>query len=232
MGGSGLEKRAVIAKESARQSLRPPAFTTMTPTALSRREALRRIAAATAMAAALDLKSFGAAGTAGYGMDPKLTEKEIPWSRILTDDEKKTVAALADVILPADQYGPAASAVGVPDFIDEWVSAPYEAQIADRDIVRPGLAWMDKESAARFAGKRFHELEAGQQTAFLDDIGTKGSAAHKAGYNFFKKFRELAVGGYYSTREGWAAIGYVGNVPIVGDYPGPPPEALKHLGLE
>ncbi len=40
--------------------------------------------------------------------------------------------------------------VGVPDFIDEWVSAPYEAQQKDGKVIRAGLAWIDDEAKKRF----------------------------------------------------------------------------------
>ncbi len=63
------------------------------------------------------------------------------------------------------------------------------------------------------------------------DRGTNERAdAHKKGFDFFKLFRDRAAGGCYSTPEGWKAIGYVGNLPMA-EFPGPPPEVLKHLGL-
>lgn len=201
----------------------------MTPLPLSRREALRRILAASALASALDITAFAAEDIRGIGADPNLLKKEIPWPRVLTDAQKKIVTALGDIIIPADQYGPAASAVGVPDFVDEWVSAPYEAQQADLKVIRPGLAWIDGEATKRF-GKGFAECDAAQQTALVEDIVKDGTAAKKEGYNFFKLFRDRVAGGYFSTPEGFKAIGYTGNVPLF-EFPGPPPEALKHVGL-
>jgi hypothetical protein len=175
------------------------------------------------------VSSFGAAGARGIGTDPNLLKKEIPWPRILSDAEKKAVTALADLMLPADEFGPAASAMGVPDFLDEWVSAPYEEQEKDRQTIQQGLAWLDAESKKRF-GKVFAETAHEQQTSLLDDIVKDGTDARKAAFTFFSTFRELAAGGYFSTPEGWTAIGYVGNKPLV-EFPGPPPEVLKHLGL-
>jgi hypothetical protein len=29
-----------------------------------------------------------------------------------------------------------------------------------------------------------------------------------------------------------ADIGYVGNMPVHGDWPAPPPEAFRHLGMD
>ena len=37
----------------------------------------------------------------------------------------------------------------MPDFIDEWVSAPYEAQQKDAKVIRAGLAWIDGEAKKR-----------------------------------------------------------------------------------
>ena len=202
----------------------------MTTSDLSRRDALKRVIGLSIALSALDMPAFAQTNVRGIGTDPNLLKKEIPWPRVLTDGEKRIVTALADIIIPADEHGPAASAVGVPDFIDEWVSAPYEQQQTDLKAMRKGFAWIDAEAQKRF-GKGFADADAAQQTALLDDIVAEGTDARKQAHGFFTLFRDRAAGGYYSTPEGWKAIGYVGNLPIAGDFPGPPPEVLKHLGL-
>jgi hypothetical protein len=202
----------------------------MNPSPVSRREAVKRVIGLSIALSALELSSFGAAGAQGIGRDPNLHKKDIPWDRVMTPEEKRAATALGDIIVPADQYGPAASAVGVPDFIDEWVSAPYEQQQTDAKIIRPGLAWIDNESRNRF-GKPYADATIEQQTAIVEDILRDGTEAHKKARGFFGTFRDRVTGGYYSTVEGWKAIGYVGNTPMA-EFPGPPPEVLKHLGLE
>lgn len=199
------------------------------PAPLTRRDALKRVIGLSIALTALELPGFAQTPMRGIGGDPNMLKKEIPWDRVLTESEKRTVTALADVIIPADEHGPAASAVGVPDFIDEWVSAPYEQQQKDLKVIRDGLAWIDGESQKRF-GKGFADAAPDQQTAILDDIVKEGTDARKKAFSFFSLFRDRASGGYYSTPEGWKAIGYVGNVPLA-EFPGPPPEVLKHLGL-
>lgn len=207
-----------------------PAASAPTPRTLSRREALQRILAATALASTLNLRGFAAElNPPGIGFDPNLLKKEIPWPRLLTEAEKRTVTALADIIIPADDFGPAASTVGVPDFIDEWVSAPYEQQVRDRKMIRNGLAWIDREAGTRY-GKGFADCAASEQTQILEAITTEGTDARKQGRGFFVLFRDRVAGGYYTTPEGWKAIGYTGNVPLA-EFPGPPPEALAHVGL-
>ena len=199
------------------------------PASLTRRDALKRVIGLSVALSAADFPAFAQTPMRGIGTDPNLLKKEIPWDRVLTAGEKRTVTALADIMIPADEHGPVASAVGVPDFIDEWVSAPYEQQQKDLKVIREGLAWLDAEAQKRF-GKGFADAAADQQTAILDDIVKEGTEARKMARSFFTLFRDRAAGGYYSTPEGWKAIGYVGNVPLV-EFPGPPPEVLKHLGL-
>ena len=197
---------------------------------LSRRDALKRVIGLSVALSAMELPAFAQPDSGRIGGDPNLFKKEIPWDRVLTDAEKRAVTALADLIVPADEHGPAASAVGVPDFIDEWVSAPYEQQQGDLKVIRGGLAWLEDEAKKRF-GKSFADGAAEQQAALVDDIVKDGTEARRQAFDFFQLFRNRVAGGYYSTPEGWKAIGYTGNVPIAGDYPGPPPEVLKHLGL-
>jgi hypothetical protein len=54
---------------------------------------------------------------------------------------------------------------------------------------------------------------------------------------FWKKFRRLTIGAYYTTEAGFKDVGYIGNVPRTSD-PGPSAEvkaaldaAFKKLGL-
>ena len=154
------------------------------------------------------------------------------WPLTMSLAQKRAATALGDVILPADDLGPAESTLKVPDYIYEWASAPYPSQQAVRPVILNGLDWIDAEAKKRF-GNEFAGLEASQQTAICDDIcdPEKAAAEFKTAAGFFQSFRSLAMGAYYSTPEGWKAIGYVGNV-ASATYDGPPPEVLKKLGLE
>jgi hypothetical protein len=138
---------------------------------------------------------------------------------------------LCDVIIPADESSPSASAVGVPDFIDEWISSPYPAQAADRRTVLEGLKWIDDEANRRFK-KVFADLTSEQQITICDDLcqPAKTKPEYKTAAAFFKRYRDLTAGGYYTTAEGMKAIGYVGNQ-ASATFDGPPIEALKHVGL-
>ena len=175
-----------------------------------------------------------APGQKGYGTDPNLVKEwrpGEPWPLTLGVQARLTTAALCDLIIPADDVSPAASAVGVMDFIDEWISAPYPQQRADREIVLPGLQWIDAEANKRF-GKTFAALSDSQKSAIADDICAPAKARPEFAQaaKFFARFRDLTAGGFYTTPIGMKDIGYTGNVPLA-KFDGPPPEALKKAGL-
>jgi hypothetical protein len=176
------------------------------------------VGAATAAAAAgvvvYGPKTGGKGETKGYGTDPKLNPPvKAPWPRIMSHDQLQTAAILADHILPATPTAPSASALGVPDFVNEWVSAPYPDQLKDRPIILDGLDAITRDVMGKDASKRAAALAA-----------LPGSA-------FFKRFRALTVGAYYTTEAGFKDIGYIGNVARASD-PGPSAEVKAALERE
>jgi Gluconate 2-dehydrogenase subunit 3 len=175
-----------------------------------------------------------AAAQKGYGTDPDLVKEWKaggPWPLTLSAGARLTAAALCDLIIPADDQSPAASAVGVVDFIDEWISAPYAGQRSDREIVLPGLAWIEAESQKRFS-KTFTAIIDTQRAQIADDICSAANAKPEfaGAARFFAKFRDLTAGGFYTTPVGMKDIGYRGNTPLA-TFDGPPIEALKKAGL-
>jgi hypothetical protein len=171
----------------------------------------------------------------GYGTDPVLTRNYTPgelWPLTLTAAQRRLAGILADIILPADDHSPSASAVGVVEFIDEWVSAPYPAHRKDRDVVLDGFAWLDAESARRF-GREFSDLDPALRHRICDDIcdESRAGAPLRAAAHFFSLFRDLTAGGFYSSPAGRKDLNYIGNVPLAR-FDGPPSALLKALGLE
>ena len=164
------------------------------------------------------------------GTDPDLLNPLIPWARTMTDAQLDVATRLCDLILPSDDRSPAASALGVPDFIDEWVSAPYPDQQRDRKIVFDGLLWLQKQSLGQF-DVGFADATNEQRSRLLDQIAFADKVGNglQTQHQFFKVYRNLTMSAFYATEVGMADIGYIGNSPIVGEYPGPTPEALAHL---
>lgn len=171
---------------------------------------------------------------AGYGTDPNLLRVYHPgelWPLTLTAAERITTAALCDLIVPADALSPSASAVGVVDFIDEWISAPYPDQQRDRLLIRAGLASLERQAQQRFA-KALPEISGEQQRLLCDPIcyAPKAEAAYRDDALFFARFRDLTAGGFYTTPAGTKDLGFVGNVALTR-FDGPPLDVLKQVGL-
>ena len=170
-------------------------------------------------------------GPRGTASDPDLLRPKKDWPRKLLAGEMVTVSALCDMIIPADAKSPSASTVGVPAYINEHVSAPYDGNARDLVRVRGGLSWLNLEGEKRF-GKRFAKLTHDQKTQICDDICylPKAKPEFQQGARFFALMRNLTATGFYTTDEGMKDIGYMGNVALP-KWDGPPPEVLKHLGL-
>lgn len=170
----------------------------------------------------------------GYGPDPDLIkayEKGAFWPLTMTAQQRQLAAALSDLIVPADEHSPSASAVGVVDFLDEWISAPYPQQRDDRDTVLSGFAWLDGEARHR-SEQPFAKLHEGEQRAICDRIcnASRAPADLQAAAQFFAKYRNLTAAGFYTTLAGRKDLQYIGNVALT-HFDGPPVELLKKLGL-
>jgi Gluconate 2-dehydrogenase subunit 3 len=207
-------------------------------TSIDRRTAIRWVLAAGAAAHLPDVAFAGepvpTAAAVGYGKDPNLLKAHAAgdlWPLTLTNAQKRTTRVLCDLIIPADESSPAASAVAVPEFIDEWISAPYPDCRRDREMILPGLAWLDAEAQRRYRND-FAALNREQAHRICDDIGngSQAQAQFAEGVTFFNRFRELTALGYYTTPIGMKALGYTGNEALA-KFDGPPPEVLKRVGL-
>jgi len=168
----------------------------------------------------------------GYGKDPSMIiPPKSPWPKTLTAEQLTLVAILADILVPRDGDVPSATEVNVPDVVDEWVSSPYQRQQRDRLTILSALAWLDEEAKLRFSSS-FVKLSSQDQIKIINDIAyQKNNLApefeqiNKA----FSRLRKLVLAAFFCSPEGTKDLGYMGNVAIAGDYPGPTDEAMLHL---
>jgi gluconate 2-dehydrogenase subunit 3-like protein len=193
---------------------------------LDRRTAIKWVLAASA-ALRLPSASFDALAAApaaqGYGKDPNLMKVYAAgdlWPLTLSKEQRATATALCDLIIPADDTSPAASSVGVVDFLDEWISAPYPEHAEDRKTVVDGLTRIEGEAQRRFKTS-FAKLSSQQMSAIADAMLKEP---------FFERYRALTAGGFYTTPVGGRDLKYVGNV-AMATFDGPTPDVLKKLGL-
>jgi len=118
-----------------------------------------------------------------------------PW-RCLSDQEARTLEAICERIIPADQ-DPGAAWAGVVNYIDRQLMGPYRNL---RRTYRLGLAGTDATSLAMF-GKAFAPLTPQQQDVVLQTID-KGLARGKGWKQVSAKaFFDLVIShtmqGYY-----------------------------------
>ena len=169
--------------------------------------------------------------TVGYGKDPDLFDPHAPWPRIMTPAQLRQTAVLADLFLPRTGTYPAPSEVGIADFVDEWVSAPYPEQQRDRALILDGLAWLDRE-ATNFGQPDFCSLDTDRQTKLLGRTAqlpeSNDPQAMKL-YGFFRRFRSVTVGAYYCLERNYAEIRYLGNVAMDSF---PPPTAEENALID
>jgi len=167
----------------------------------------------------------------GYGTDPNLITPKAPWSLTMTAEQRELTSLISGILVPREGNNPSASEVNVTDVIDEWISAPYPRFQSDRLEILSGLAWLDEESVRRF-DRKFVAVSDQQQLEIIDDIAweeaeSKPEFARMA--NVFDGLRRLVVIAYFGSPDGIKDMGYQGNTPLTGDYPGPTPEAMEHL---
>lgn len=164
--------------------------------------------------------------------DPDLLNPTVNWELLLSEAELATLGSLCEIIIPSDAISPSASALGAHHYINEYVSAPYDRNKRDLVIIRGGIVWLNSESHKRY-GKPFIDLVAVQKLAICNDIKwvKTAKAQHQHGAHFFAKVRDLTATAFYTTLEGMADIGYMGNKPSQ-TFEGAPLAVLQKLGLD
>jgi hypothetical protein len=137
--------------------------------------------------------------------------------RVFDAHQQKTAAVLSDLILPADERGPAASATDVVPFMDDWIAFRAEQDGYDRlkAEILGGMVWLDRESNNLFQSD-FVDAKTDQQKQILDRIAypDRAAAEDRRWADFFTSFRDLVVAGYFSSKEGVADLPYLGNTVV------------------
>ena len=196
---------------------------------ISRREALGHLAALPAALAVspelMDrarafadgrLEPQGAAGTpqqAAY--EPKQ----------FTPDEWRLVRSLVNYVIPRDGRSGSATDAGVPEFMDFMLGE----NAGMRTWMRNGIAWLNGECRRRH-DKGWISCTDAQRREVLDAIAypRRAEPAMRPGVDFFNSFRNLTSSGFWTSRNGIADLGYIGNRPIA-QWEGTPTEVIRWL---
>ncbi len=133
--------------------------------------------------------------------------------RFFTADEAAAVEALAEAIIPETDT-PGARAAAVHQYVDWMVSRAAEGDgpAALPGIVRAGLAWLDRRSAALY-GRRFADVRQALQARLLARLAADPPLEEDAaGVELFREVRRLTISGYYRSEIGMSQeLGYAGK---------------------
>ena len=167
------------------------------PQRLTRRDALGRLLKLAGIATSAWLASpvFGEnLGTPS----PAQVASQVPLPSYFSTDQKVTVSALVNLIIPDDQVTPGAKAAGVTDYVDYVVShAPAEEQQA----WTVGLRALDEWSEERHRTV-FRNLSAAQQDELIQEMASEEQSPRTPRGNFFVRVKRITAEGFYTSKIG------------------------------
>ena len=184
------------------------------PSELTRRDALKKIAAGGAGAAAavfwVDALVSAAEQHAAHYHAPAAAAAG-PWTpKVLSPVQNEALIALAEIIIPKTDT-PGATDARVNEFIDGVLA---DASEDNRKKFLDGLAWLDTHTTEAH-GAPFTKLTHEQQVAVLTALSQLSPDASPVppGAEFFQAIKSLTVTGYYTSEIGMREeIGDDGNM--------------------
>ncbi|HLT08426.1 MAG TPA: gluconate 2-dehydrogenase subunit 3 family protein [Cyclobacteriaceae bacterium] len=167
--------------------------------------------------------------SSGYGRTPEeiLYDERLNSTTFFTDEERKKIEVLVDIIIPADDKSGSATDAGVPDFIEFMMKDMPGYQVP----MRGGLKYLDYRADELFETDFLGASEA-QRLQIIDEIAYPDKAAPEmeGGVKFFNMLRNLTATGFFTSKMGFEDLGYVGNQPNVWD--GVPQHVLDKYGMK
>jgi hypothetical protein len=162
----------------------------------------------------------------GRTEEEKARDAKLLSETFFTEEERKKLNTLVDIIMPAGSDSPSATELKVPDFMEFMM----KDQPGMQTPMRGGLMWLDFEADEKF-GKSFNELAQEEVIQIVDLVAwpEKATPEYLGGVRWFNMLRNLTCSGYFSTEAGWKYMGYMGNKPNVWD--GVPQNILEKHGL-
>jgi gluconate 2-dehydrogenase gamma chain len=158
-----------------------------------------------------------------------IREKKLMSEKFFDEHEMKTIATLADIIIPKDDVSGSATDAGVPDFI-EFIAKDMPRY---QTPIRGGIKWLDMQCMKRFNADFISSTEK-QRIEIVDEIAypekAKDNLRVQQGVSFFNTMRDLTACGFFTSKIGIADLGYIGNTP--NQWNGVPQEVLDQYGVK
>ena len=168
---------------------------------IRRRELLRAIGVAMVASHYPAFVKWAYAGAHGSN-EPAPPRPQTYTPQFFSREEFARIERLAELIIPSDET-PGAREAGAAEFIDFMVGHDTEQQ----QPMRTGLAWLNEQSAGRFA-RPFLELSEAQQVSLLEPLAyeAKYREGEEVGREFFRRVKELTAMGFYTSEIGWREL--------------------------
>lgn len=197
------------------------------PGGLNRRDLLKVISLAPAVAAAPGLAAPLLAATPAAGAQPEDSGAAYQ-PKFLNPHQWKSVSRLCELIIPADERSASAKDAGVPAVIDDFANLRGDRM---QTMLSGGLAWLDWRCNRDYAND-FVDCTPAQQTEMLDRIAypEKAKPEDAFGAVFFTEIRSAIMEGFYTSKEGIKDLQYMGNK-MVADWEGCPKNVTEALGV-
>ena len=191
--------------------------------AFSRRDLLKALGVTTAAGSGLGLVPLAAAEKAHriVNAEKAASSARAYAPKFFSTRQYETLRALCQAIIPPDQKSGGAIEAGAPEFIDLLTSENQELQLQ----LGGGVMWLDSTCSERYQ-QTYLDCTPEQQKELLDLIAFRKNAEEyprlRPGVEFFSTLRKFTADGYFTSRIGLEALGYVGNT-YLSDFPGCPP---------
>jgi hypothetical protein len=136
--------------------------------------------------------------------------------KFFNESQVKTLEALSETIIPADQHSPGAKAARVPEYIDEIIA---DADESTKSLWTLGLTAVDKMAEQEYQ-KKFADCAPSEQIALLEKIARNEEHPSTPEDRFFVAVKRATIDGYYTSAIGiHQDLEYQGNTALP-EFPG------------
>ncbi len=175
-----------------------------TDDSVTRRDALKGIAAGVGVAGSLPVLNtnvLGQQGHAHHGQATSTAAKTAPKAtapKFFNAPQMALIATVSELIIPTDEHSKGAIAAEVPAFIDLMVS---ESPAETKKLWTDGLVALDQMSKTKFQAE-FNKASKEQQTQMLTEISQNERSPKTSEERFFRAIKNLTIDGYYTSKIG------------------------------
>ena len=192
----------------------------MSAKSITRRDILKSLTVGVTAGSVLRVIPLAAAEYAHQAV--KAEKASAPYApKFFSPHQYKTLQALCQTIIPADNDSGGALEAGAPEFIDLLTSENEQYQL----VLGGGLMWLDSSCADRY-GKPYLDCAPDQQKQILDLIAYRknilADPTLSHGVDFFAFLRNITADGFFTSEVGIKYLQYIGNA-YLKEFPGCPP---------